>query len=208
MERVLPVIRGLKAASPDVTISIDTYKADVAAAALDAGASWINDISGLTADPAMAWLAAQRQAPVVVMHLLGEPRNIPLRPRYGDVVREIAEWLSIRAGQLIERGIRPENILLDPGIGFGKTTAHNLEILRRLPELKALSYPLVLGTSRKRFIGKILGIDDPLDRLEGTAATIALSIAGGADIVRVHDVREMARVARMADAVVRGWEEK
>jgi dihydropteroate synthase len=203
----LPVIKGLAAKRPDVTISVDTYKASVAQAALDRGASVINDISGLTFDPVMAPLAAERQCPVIIMHLLGRPHEIPANPVYDDVIADIGAFFRSQVAYAVESGVKRENILLDPGIGFGKTAEHNLEILRRLKELTSYGLPLVVGASRKRFIGRVLGIDDPTDRVEGTAATVALSIAGGASIVRVHDVRQMARVARMADAVVRGWQE-
>jgi len=204
--RVLPVITRLARELPDIPLSIDTYKADVARAALDAGAAVVNDISGLTFDPLMASLVAERGVPLILMHLLGVPRHIPLRPEYGDVVRDIGAFFEKQTAYARAQGVRDEQIWLDPGLGFGKTAQHNLEILRRLPELRALGYPLVVGASRKRFLGKVLGTDDPQDRLEGTAAAVALSIAGGADVVRVHDVRAMARVARVSDAVVRGWD--
>jgi dihydropteroate synthase len=208
IRRVVPVITRLAAEFPSVPISIDTYKADVAEAALDAGARLINDIGGLAFDPGMAALAAHRGAPVIIMHLPGKPRDIPADPHYGEIIADLSAFFRAQIAHARAAGIPDEHILLDPGIGFGKTAAHNLEILRRLPELKALGYPLVVGSSRKRFIGKVLGIDDPRDRLEGTAATVAIAIAGGADIVRVHDVRAMVRVARMSDAIVRGWEDE
>ncbi len=205
MRRVLPVITRLARALPNVPLSIDTYKADVARAALDAGVSVVNDISGLTFDPAMASLVAERGVPLILMHLLGAPRHIPPRPEYGDVVQDIRAFFEAQTAYARAQGVQDKQIWLDPGLGFGKTAQHNLEILRRLPELKALGYPLVVGASRKKFLGKILGTDDPQDRLEGTAAAVALSIAGGADVVRVHDVREMARIARVSDAILRGW---
>ncbi len=205
--RILPVIQRLHTELPHVPLSIDTYKADVAAAALDAGAGLVNDISGLTFDPDMAALVAGRGCPVVLMHLLGSPRDIPLRPHYDDVIADIRAFFERQIAYAHSHGVRDEQIRLDPGLGFGKTAQHNLEILRRLPELKSLGYPLVVGASRKKFLGRILGTDDPQDRREGTAAAVALSIAGGADVVRVHDVREMARVAKVSDAIVRGWEE-
>jgi dihydropteroate synthase len=203
--RVLPVMTRLAAQFPQTLLSVDTYKAEVAAAALDAGARIVNDISGLTFDPEMAALVADRGCPVILMHLLGSPRDIPLRPRYDDVIAEIRAFFERQIAYARSQGVRDEQVWLDPGLGFGKTAQHNLEILRRLPELKALGYPLVIGPSRKKFLGKILGTDDPQDRREGTAAAVALSVAGGADVVRVHDVREMARVAQVSDAIVRGW---
>ncbi len=205
LRRVLPVIERLTRELPRVPLSIDTYKADVARAALDAGAAIVNDISGLTYDPAMASLVAERGVPLVLMHLLGRPKDIPLTPVYDDVVADLRAFFLRQIAYARSQGIRDAQIWLDPGIGFGKTTAHNLEILRRLREFKALGFPLVVGASRKKFLGKILGTDNPQDRLEGTAAAAALSVAGGADVVRVHDVREMARVAQVSDAIVRGW---
>ena len=203
--RILPVIARLHAEMPHVPLSVDTYKAEVARTALDAGASLVNDISGLTYDPLMAALVAERNVPVVLMHLPGRPRDLPLRPVYADVVAEVIAFFERQIAYAEEQGVRRDQLWLDPGLGFGKTAAHNLELLRRLPELKALDLPLVVGASRKKFLGKILGTDDPGDRKDGTAATVALSIAYGADMVRVHDVREMARVAKVSDAIVRGW---
>ena len=204
--RILPVISRLAQELPHIAVSVDTYKADVAEAALDAGATILNDISGLTYDPDMAHLAAARNVPLILMHLLGRPRDIPIHPVYEDVVAEVRRFFERQIAYAESCGVRREQIWLDPGLGFGKTTSHNLELLRRLPELKALGFPLLVGASRKKFIGRILGTDDPNDRKEGTAAAVALSIAGGADMVRVHDVREMSRVARVSDAIVRGWE--
>jgi len=207
LRRILPVITRLAAEMPSIPLSVDTYKAEVARAALDAGASLVNDISGLTYDPAMAALVAARRVPLLLMHLPGRPRDLPLHPVYTDVVAEVLSFFKRQIAYAESQGIRRDQLWLDPGLGFGKTAAHNLELLRRLPELKALGLPLVVGASRKKFLGRILGTDDPTDRKEGTAATVALSIAYGADMVRVHDVREMARVAKVSDAIVRGWDE-
>jgi len=206
--RVVPVIQALRTEFRAIPISIDTYKADVAAAALDAGATIVNDISGLTFDPSMARLVAERRCPVVLMHILGKPRDIPSKPTYVDVVQSIVQFFQPQINVAHNAGIDDDQIILDPGIGFGKTAEHNLEILRRLKEIVEMGYPILVGASRKRFIGKILGIDDPRDRVEGTAATVALSIAAGASIVRVHDVKEMSRVAKVSDAVVRGWRDE
>jgi dihydropteroate synthase len=196
--RIIPVIEALAAALPASTIiSVDTYKAAVAQAALDAGAALINDITGLQADPRMASLAAERRVPVVLMsNLRGQTRYDPL----ADVARQLARSMQ----RALDAGIPWDHLILDPGFGFGLAREENLRVLARLGELRALGRPLLVGTSRKSHIGLVLGtpVDD---RLEGTAATVALSIAYGADMVRVHDVRQMARVARMADAVVRGW---
>jgi len=205
LRRILPIIQALSERMPEIPISVDTYKASVARQAVEAGAAMINDISALRADPHMAATVAELGTPVCLMHMLGLPTALPTKPVYGDVVQEVREHLRERTEAALAAGIAPENIVLDPGIGFGKTAAHNLELLRRLRELTTPLYPLLLGTSRKSTIGKVLGDLPPEDRLEGTAATVALSIANGAAIVRVHDVKEMARVARMSDAIVRGW---
>lgn len=196
IRRVVPVIR-LLASRLHVPISIDTYKHEVAREALAAGASMINDVWGLRRDPALADLAARERAPIVLMHnQTGKD--------YRDLLPDVIESLRASMDAALEAGVPPENVILDPGLGFGKTAEHNLELLRRLSELRALGRPLLVGPSRKSTIGLVLGL--PVEeRLEGTAATVALSIANGADVVRVHDVKEMARVARMSDAIVRGW---
>jgi dihydropteroate synthase len=198
--RVIPVIQALAAAlPPKIVLSIDTYKASVACAALDAGATLVNDIWGLRADPGMARLVAERGVPMILMsNVRGQPR----RDLLSDVTRQLAGSLQMA----LDAGIAWEKIILDPGFGFGLAGAENLSVLARLGELRALGRPILSGTSRKSHIGLVLGTQVE-DRLEGTAATVALSIAQGADIVRVHDVKQMARVARMADAVVRGWSE-
>jgi dihydropteroate synthase len=207
LRRILPVIEAVSRRLPAVPISVDTYKAAVARAAIEAGAVMVNDISALRADPAMAQEVARLKVAVCLMHMPGLPTALPPTPHYADVVAEVKEHLRERAEAAIAAGIALEAVVIDPGIGFGKTAEHNLELLRRLHELTSLGYPLLLGTSRKSTIGKVLGGLPPEDRLEGTAATVALSIAGGAAIVRVHDVKAMARVARMSDAIVRGWPE-
>lgn len=196
LRRVIPAIRAIRAALPDIPISIDTSKAVVAEAALAAGATMINDVRGLTGDPAMASLAAQAGVPVVIMHDLEIRRPEELIPR---LVRELAQ----RIDRALAAGVKWERIIIDPGFGFGKEPELNLLLLRRLRDVTVLGRPLLVGTSRKRTIGYVLGTP-PEDRLEGTAATVALAIANGADIVRVHDVAAMVRVVRMSDAVVRG----
>ncbi|NOZ57382.1 MAG: dihydropteroate synthase, partial [Calditrichaeota bacterium] len=200
--RVVPVIRALRRQS-DVLISIDTYKAEVAQAAVDAGADIVNDISGLGFDDGMPEVVAASGAGLVLMHIKGTPRTMQRNPVYGDVIGEISDYFAGRLGKAEEAGISREQVVLDPGIGFGKQLEHNLEILRRLKEFRRLGRPLLVGPSRKSFIGAILDLP-PDQRLEGTAAAVALCVAGGADIVRVHDVPEMTRVVRVADAVVRG----
>ena len=194
--RVIPVIR-LLASRLDVPVSVDTYKREVAREALAAGAAIINDVWGLKRDPALADLAAREGAPIVLMH---NQQGLD----YSDLVPEVLASLRSSLRQALEAGVPSENVVLDPGLGFGKRPEYNLELLRRLAELKALGLPLLVGTSRKSTIGLVL--DLPVEeRLEGTAATVALAIANGADIVRVHDVKAMTRVARMSDAIVRGW---
>ncbi len=190
--RVIPVLDALRG-RVRIPITIDTTRASVAAAALAAGAAGVNDISGLTADPEMAPLVARAGVPVIVMHRQREP---------ADLMRGIVAGLRACCRRAEAAGIPRRRILVDPGIGFGKQGAENLEVLRRLDELRVLRRPVLVGTSRKSHIGEVLNLP-PDQRVEGTAATVALAIAGGADVVRVHDVREMLRVARMTDAVVR-----
>lgn len=202
LERVIPVVERLAPGIP-VPISVDTYKAEVAEAALASGAHMINDISALRLDTRLGEVVARAGVPVVLMHMKGLPRDMQENPHYDSVIGEILGFLRDAVARAESCGIPREKIIIDPGIGFGKTVAHNLEILKRLGEFRSLGLPILVGTSRKSLIGKVLNL--PVDqRLEGTAATVALAIASGADIVRVHDVRYMARVARMADAIVRG----
>jgi len=199
LARVLPVIQALRATLPhEVILSIDTYKAEVADRAIDAGASLINDIWALRHDPAMASVAKKRGVPVILM---ANMRNAHHRHEIiSDVIRFLAKSIDIA----LTAGIAWEQIIIDPGIGFGTTPEENLTLLHRLGELCALGRPILLGTSRKSTIGLVLGGLPVTERLEGTAATIALGIAQGADIVRVHDVHEMMRVVKMSDAIVRG----
>ena len=197
IRRVVPVIERLSHECT-VPLSIDTYKANVARAALAAGACIVNDISGLTYDPGMIEVVLEHQATVVLMHILGTPKTMQVQPVYQDVVREVFEFLESRAGVARSRGIR--QIIIDPGLGFGKELEHNLDLVRHLQKFKRLGHPVIVGPSRKSFIGKIL--DLPVhQRLEGTAAAVTASIMHGANIVRVHDVREMKRVAQVADAL-------
>lgn len=198
--RVIPVVRAIRAALPDVPLSIDTTKAGVAKAALDAGADMINDIWGVGADDSRARLAAARGVPYVVMHNRVEPH-------YEDVVREVVADLERALDRAAGLGLPFELLIVDPGIGFGKTAEQNLAVLRDLGALRALGRPILLGTSRKSTIGKVLGGAPADQRLEGTLATTALGIGRGADIVRVHDVAANVRAARVADAIVRGWQE-
>jgi dihydropteroate synthase len=194
--RVLPVVEAL--AAEGIVVSIDTSKAAVARACFRAGAEILNDVTALRGDPAAAREAARAGAAVVLMHMKGTPRTMQRAPRYRDVVAEIRDFLADRLQYALSEGIDRDRILVDPGIGFGKRPEHNVEILRRLNELRRLGRPLVVGTSRKSFLGHYLGRAVGARR-EGTAATVAAAILRGADVVRVHDVREMADVARMAD---------
>jgi len=199
LRRVVPVVEGLAGAG--VPISVDTSKAVAAAAALDAGAEIVNDVTALRGDSRMAALCAAREATVVLMHMRGEPRTMQRGPVYEDVVAEVGEFLAERDAAARAAGIAAERIWLDPGIGFGKAEAHNLELLRRLGELKALGRPLVVGTSRKSFIGRVDG-SAASERLGGTIASSVLAAAEGAAVLRVHDVAEMAQAARVAAAVL------
>jgi dihydropteroate synthase len=202
LRRVIPLIERLSA-ELSVPLSVDTYKSTVARKALEAGASVVNDISGLRFSPDMAKVAADYGAAVVIMHIKGTPRDMQQDPAYTDVVAEVMEYLSEGIEIAVRAGVERENILIDPGIGFGKTLEHNLTLLNRLDEFRALGRPVLLGTSRKKFIGTVLGIPAPDQRVDGTAATIALGIERGARVVRVHDVARMAQVARMTDAIVK-----
>lgn len=203
LRRVVPLIEAVRRSGLDVPISIDTTRAAVAKAAIGAGADIVNDISGATYDAEMLATVADLQVPIVLMHLRGTPKTMQQLTDYEDLMSEIRSFLQVRAAAAIEAGILPNRIALDPGIGFAKTFAQNLEILRRLPSLK-LGYPLLVGTSRKGFIGHLLSQPDPQQRVWGTAATCCAAIAGGADILRIHDVQPMREVCRVADAIWRG----
>ena len=198
--RVVPVVAGLAAAG--VVVSVDTAKAAVAAAALDAGAQAVNDVTALS-DPDMAAVVAGSGAGLVLMHMQGTPRTMQADPRYGNVVKEVAEFLDERAGAAEAAGISGGSICIDPGIGFGKRPEHNLALLRHLDVLVATGRPVLVGASRKSTIAALVGSDDERARDEGTAATVALAAAAGAALVRVHDVAMAGRVARVADAIVR-----
>ena len=211
MERVIPIIHSLNKNFPEAILSIDTYKAQVAEEAIRAGAHIVNDVWGLRADDELAFVAAKYETPVILMHNRSNPASVEVREKFGnayigaeyedlieDVKRELMESVELAR----KAGIAESHIVLDPGIGFGKKREHNLELINRLGEIRQLGYPILLGTSRKSFIGFTL--DLPADqRVEGTAATVSVGITRGADIIRVHDVKEMARVAKMTDAIVR-----
>ena len=205
IRRVVPLIEFLQGKIP-VPISIDTYKAAVAREAIRAGAEMVNDISGLNFDPGLVGVIAEAGVPVVIMHTLGRPKLMQKNPVYQDVVGEISASLRASIQKAEKNGVRPERIVVDPGIGFGKTVGHNLEILKRLGEFRQLGKPVLIGPSRKSFIGTVL--DEPVDeRLEGTLAAVAVSTWNGVDIIRVHDVRAAGKVARMVAAIREsGWE--
>ncbi len=197
--RVIPVVKAL-AKRLQVPISVDTSKSEVAEEALDAGAAMINDVTGLRKDRRIAKLAGRHKAALVLMHMKGSPRTMQKDPNYKDLMSEIAESLRNSAAIAAEAGVSGNRIVVDPGIGFGKTVGHNLEIIKRLGELKSLGYPVMVGPSRKAFIGKITGAGSE-GRAFGTAAAVAIAITNGADIIRVHDVKEMRQVAQITEAI-------
>ena len=199
IRRVVPVLDGLVGVG--VPISIDTSKAPVAAAALDAGATWVNDVTALRGDPDLASLCAERRCELVLMHMLGTPRTMQEDPRYDDVVADVKAFLAERIEAAVAAGVQEGRIWVDPGIGFGKTVEHNLELLRRLGELRGLGRPILVGTSRKSFLGRITGREVD-ERVGGTVASNVLAVANGADGVRVHDVAQMRDALRIADATL------
>jgi dihydropteroate synthase len=211
LARVIPVIQALRKNFPDAIISIDTYKAKVADVAFQAGAHILNDVWALRADPELAAVAKKFNVPVILMHNRSNPATVEVRENlgnayigseYDDLIEDVKRELLMSVDIAKKAGIEESHIILDPGIGFGKKREHNLELINRLGEIRALGYPVLLGPSRKSFIGFTL--DLPADeRVEGTAAAIAVGITRGADIIRVHDVKEMSRVAKMTDAIVR-----
>lgn len=197
--RVIPVIQGIVAERPDAIVSIDTYRAGIAGAALEAGASVVNDVTALRGDPRMADVVADARCPVILMHMLGEPKTMQSDPRYDDVVREVREFLAARAAHAAAAGVQEENIILDPGIGFGKTLEHNLALLRHLDSLVELGFPVLVGASRKSFLAKLTGVEEARDRITGTVAANVIAFERGAIFFRVHDVlanREALAVAR------------
>ncbi|MFN9623753.1 MAG: dihydropteroate synthase [Cyanobacteriota bacterium] len=209
--RLLPPLRAIRAAWPEVVVSIDTFHAAVAEAALAEGATWINDVRGANVtpeapgrtlrDPGMLPLLAAAGCPLVLTHSRGDSRTMDDRAHYDDVVAEVRRDLEQATDQALAAGVRAERLVWDPGLGFAKTTDHNLEVLRRLPELVAAGFPILVGPSRKRFIGAVLGEARPRARLWGTAAVCALAVSRGASVLRVHDVGPIVQVARMAEAV-------
>jgi dihydropteroate synthase len=200
--RVVPVIERILAARPEALISIDTYRSATVSAALEAGASMVNDVTALRGDPRMAPVVADAQCPVILMHMQGEPKTMQREPRYEDAVSEVRDFLGSRAEHAIAAGVGPEKIIADPGIGFGKTLEHNLALLRNLEAVVALGFPILVGASRKTFIGKLTGVEEAKDRVFGTVATTVLAYEKGATLFRVHDVRANRDALAVAQAVL------
>ena len=200
LKRVIPVIEKIRTDNPTILISIDTTKASVAKHAVEAGADIVNDVSGLSFDNNMAGIVQSLYVPVVIMHMKGNPQNMQLNPKYKDIVNEILDFFKIKIKIAIQSGIDRSMIILDPGIGFGKTVDHNFELLSRLNEFNVLELPIMIGPSRKSFIGITLDLP-PEDRVEGTAAAVSAGVMNGASIVRVHDVKSMKRVVRIIEKV-------
>jgi dihydropteroate synthase len=203
IRRVVPVIEGILAARPDAVVSIDTYRAGTAEAALEAGARLVNDVTALRGDPRMTSVVAEAGCPVVLMHMKGEPKTMQEAPLYEDVVREVRDFLAQRAEYAVAAGVRPENIIVDPGIGFGKRMEHNLALLRDLDAIVDLGFPVLVGASRKRFIGRITGVEEARERVFGTVATTVLAYEKGAKYFRVHDVRANRDALAVSEAVLR-----
>jgi dihydropteroate synthase len=201
--RVIPVVKGILAEHPDTIVSIDTYRSETAEFALEAGVRIVNDVTALRWDPRMARVVAEARCHVILMHMLGEPKTMQRDPRYGDVVREVRDFLAERAENAIAKGVEPEKIIVDPGIGFGKTLDHNLALLYHLDELVELGFAVLVGTSRKSFIGRITGVEEARDRVFGTVAANVIAYERGATLFRVHDVRANREALVVAQAIRR-----
>jgi dihydropteroate synthase len=202
IRRVVPVIERILAARREVVISVDTYRSTTATAALEAGASLVNDVTALRGDPRMASVVEEAACPVILMHMQGEPKTMQKQPHYEDVVREVRDFLAERAEYAIDAGVRPENIIVDPGIGFGKNLGHNLDLLHNLDAIVDLGFPVLIGASRKRFIERITGVQEARDRVSGTVATTVLAYERGATFFRVHDARANREALAVAEAVL------
>lgn len=202
LKRVIPVIDALKKKSGEILVSVDTYKSSVAERAIDVGADIVNDISGLTFDSEMKTLLANNNIPVIIMHINGEPKTMQKNISYVDLIDDIKQFFLDQVSLAQNAGIKKNNIVLDPGIGFGKTFDHNFSIIRRLKDFKVLGYPLLIGPSKKAFIGDALGLP-PDDRVEGTIATIVAGILNGSNIVRVHNVKEVKRAVVITENILR-----
>ena len=200
--RVVPVIERIVAARPGAIISVDTYRSATAAAALEAGAAIVNDVTALRGDPRMAAVVSEAGCPVILMHMQGEPKTMQSEPRYTDVVREVNDFLRSRVEHAVAAGVGEENVIVDPGIGFGKTVDHNLTLLRDLKSVVDLGFPVLVGASRKRFIGSITGVEEAAERVFGTVASTVLAYERGATLFRVHDVGANSEALAVAEAVV------
>ncbi len=201
LNRVIPIVSEIKKISNDILISVDTYKSIVAKEAIEAGADIINDISGLAHDKEMASLLAKNDTPVIIMHIQGKPKTMQQNISYNDLIDDIKKYFEKRCDYAIKSGIKKNNIILDPGIGFGKTFNHNFKLLKNLKEFKDMAYPLLIGPSRKAFIGDVLNLP-PDERVEGTIATVVSGILNGANIVRVHDVKENKRAVIITENIL------
>ena len=201
VRRVIPVVKEILAEHPDAVVSIDTYRSEIAESALEAGVHIVNDVTALRGDPRMAGVVAGARCPVILMHMLGEPKTMQRDPRYDDVVREVRDFLAERAEHAIAGGVEPERIIVDPGIGFGKTLDHNLALLYHLDALVELGFPVLVGTSRKSFIGRITGVEEARDRVFGTVAANVVAYERGATLFRVHDVQANREALAVAQAI-------
>ena len=203
LNRVLPGIQGILEGHPGAIISVDTYRASTARAALEAGAGIINDVTALRGDPEMVGVVADAECPVILMHMLGEPKTMQKDPHYDDVVREVRDFLAERVVHAEKAGVAPDKIILDPGVGFGKTLEHNLALLENLDAIAELGYPVLVGASRKRFIGSIISAEEAKNRVAGTVATSVLAYERGATLFRVHDIRANREGLDVAEAILR-----
>src|SRR5829696_3858672 len=202
IRRVVPVLERILALRPEAVVSVDTYRAGTATAALEAGARLINDVTALRGDPRMATVVKEAACPVILMHRQGEPKTMQKEPHYEDVVREVRDFLAERAEYAVAAGVRPENVILDPGIGFGKNLEHKLALLRTLDAVVDLGFPVLIGASRKTFIGRITGVQEARERVFGTVATTVLAYQQGATFCRVHDVRANREALAVAESVL------
>ena len=202
IRRVVPVIERVLALRPEAVISVDTYRSGTARAALEAGASLVNDVTALRGDPRMVSVIEEAACPVILMHMQGEPKTMQKEPHYEDVVREVRDFLAERAEYAVDAGVGPENIIVDPGIGFGKNLEHNLDLLHNLDAIVDLGFPVLIGASRKRFIERITGVQEARDRVSGTVATTVLAYERGATFFRVHDVRANREALAVAEAIL------
>jgi dihydropteroate synthase len=202
IRRVVPVVERILSVRPEAVISVDTYRSGTATAALEAGASLVNDVTALRGDPPMASVVGEAGCPVILMHMQGEPKTMQKEPHYQDVVREVRDFLAERAEYAVDAGVRPENIIVDPGVGFGKNLEHNLDLLHNLDAIVDLGFPVLIGASRKSFIERMTSVQEARDRVSGTVATTVLAFERGATFFRVHDVRANREALAVAEAVL------